>query len=173
MDPKQRFKIKVIANTVISGSIKIPKPTAASITQGKMHNSKPSWAGRNRLQTYRMMNSKEFAALLLTLSFVCAGAKPVCVFFFPPLSFFMMIALFVVTAGASPWPGPDWDASEAAVPVNSAAHAGSDGLDTVWSLIFVSTESKACGLQYVWSQQLTPWGVETEDGVGGWWSGCQ
>lgn len=54
---------------MISGSIKIPKPTPASITQGKMHNSKPSWAQSNRLQTYSMMNNKEkSAALLPTLS---------------------------------------------------------------------------------------------------------
>lgn len=65
---------------MISGSIKIPKPTPASITQGKMHNSKPSWAQSNRLQTYSMMNNKEeSAAPLLTLSLrgISVEAEPV------------------------------------------------------------------------------------------------
>lgn len=71
------FSLKIfIVITMISSSIKIPKPTPASITQGKMHNSKPSWAWRNRLQTSRMMNNKESAAPLLTLSLISEGAEP-------------------------------------------------------------------------------------------------
>lgn len=69
----------VILIIMISGSIKIRKPTPASITQGKMHNSKPSWARSNRLQTYSMMNNKEEWAALLTLSLtgISVGAGPV------------------------------------------------------------------------------------------------
>lgn len=62
---------------MISGSINIPKPTPASITQGTMHNSKPSWAESDRLRTYSMMNNKECAPLALTLSSISAGAEPV------------------------------------------------------------------------------------------------
>ena len=62
---------------MISGAIKIPKPAPASITQGKMHNSKPSWGAQsNRLQTYSTMNNKESAALPLALSFISVGAEP-------------------------------------------------------------------------------------------------
>lgn len=59
------FNFRVVVITVICDSIKIPKPTPASITRGKMHNSKPSWARSNRLQTYSMMNNKEPAPRLL------------------------------------------------------------------------------------------------------------
>lgn len=73
------FFFAVIVIIMISGSIKIRKPTPACITQGKMHNSKPSWARSNRLQTYSMMNNKEEWTALLTWSLtgISVGAGPV------------------------------------------------------------------------------------------------